>query len=509
MCIRDRLDADWFTGPLDVQCELWGHPGPPTVTTTANTDGGSFSCDFGGIWDLQRGDMIAIFYFEPDGDRVINIVVWPWMRVNSTHDWAGGNYAAGHPVTVTVTESDGTTVKGIAQTETTRGAGWGEDGFNTEPPHWSTGPPDILPGDKVEFEVPDTGYNNTVTVGDIDATVDVDADTVGGTISAAWLTGPVQVECAPWGAPFPAEVKVDSVEPNGIATFTCDWSGEWDILPEQEVGVMYLEPGDDDRVIEVVVEPAPHLVIEKWGLGEPGAGGNMVYGIRYHNAGSAPADNVTITDNMAVKVGENFEPGGMSYLSDTSGFASAGSGSGPIVWDIGTVDPGEEGVFEVYVQVTAAAGSFIRNTVEIETSAPYSGPPGEQVFEWVGQVLANDTHINVNKGAWTNDPAPGGSVVFSLHACNHGPTGSTEATLTDTLGTGLTFDSWWTHQPGWSEISSSPSTLVLSTPSIAGHHCSEILVKATVGSGLSPGGPLTNLVVITAYNDIETDDNSS
>ena len=505
--ISGTLDADWFTGPLDVRCEIWGPSGPPAVTTTANTDGGTFSCNFSGIWDLHRGDMVALFYFEPDGDRVINIVVWPWMRVNSTHDWAGGNYAAGHPVTVTATESDGTTVKGIAQTETNWGAGWGEDGFNTEPPHWSPGPPDILPGDKVEFDIPETGYNNIVTVGDIDATIDVDADTVGGTVSAAWITGPVQVECHPWGSPVPVDVKVDSVEPNGIATFTCNWSGEWDILPGQEVGVMYLEPGDDDRIIEIVIEPAPHLVIEKWPLGEPGAGGNMVFGIRIRNDGDAPAENVTITDNMAVKVGENYEPGGLSYLSDTSGVTITGSGSGPIVWDFGTVDPGAEVVFDVYVQVTAAAGSSVRNTAQIETTVFDAGPPEQKLVMWEGQVVANDTHLNVNKGAWTNDPAPGGSVVFSLHACNHGPTGSTEATLTDTLGTGLTLDSWWTHQPGWSEVSSSASTLVLSTPSIPGHHCSEILVQATVGSGLSPGDPLTNMAVISAANDIEIDDN--
>ena len=59
------------------------------------------------------------------------------------------------------------------------------------------------------------------------------------------------------------------------------------------------------------------------------------------------------------------------------------------------------------VEVTASAGTRITNTAQIATSNPYDqGDPWEKYSEWSGEVQANDTHLNVGKKAWTNDPAP-------------------------------------------------------------------------------------------------------
>jgi len=107
--ISGVLHANWLTGPVDVRCEIWMPPGAPPVDATADPDGGTFSCDFSGAWDLHFGHAVALSYFDPDGDRVTSMLVWPWMRVNYAHDWAGGNYPAGHGVWVTNLESDGAT----------------------------------------------------------------------------------------------------------------------------------------------------------------------------------------------------------------------------------------------------------------------------------------------------------------------------------------------------------------------------------------------------------------
>jgi uncharacterized repeat protein (TIGR01451 family) len=507
--ISGTLHADWLTGPVPILCEVWVDMGPPPIDTTAEPDGGTFVCDFTGTWDLKWDEMVAVSYFEPDGDRVMNFVVWPWMRVNYAHDWVGGNYPAGHPVTVQLTDDLGV-LKATAELDTNWGAGWGVDGFETAPEHWSPAPPDIVPFDWVYTGISgDEVITYTVEVGDIAAVVDVDADTVGGTVDANWLTGPIQVECHPWGAGFPLPPKIAWVEPDGEDTFTCDWSGEWDMLPGQDVAVMYIEPDTHHMVINVVHEPAPHLSIGKGAHGAPAEGGNLVFTINYHNGGEAVAESVVITDTMEVIVGETPVPGGMSYLSDSSGLPHTGTGSGPIVWDVGTLDPHQEGAFEVYVAVTSSAGEVIRNSAEIGTSSFDSGPPEEKHVMWEGPTLENDTHLDVAKNSWIPDPTPGEPVVFNIPVCNRGQTGSTELTLTDTMAGGLTLDSWWADHPGWAEVTSGPASLTLSTPSIPGHECREVRVQATVDMGVTPGQPLSNLVVISADNDMETGDNEA
>ena len=512
--VAGTLEASWFTGPLDVRCEIWEPMAPGPIDTSAGTDGGAFSCDFDDVgWDLERGHMVAVSYFEPDGDRITNIVIWPWMRVNTTHDWAGGNYPAGHPVTVAVTDGLGSP-KATAQLESDWGAGWGEDGFSTAPEHWSPELPDLVAGDSLTFEIPDHGYTHTLTAGDIDATVDVAADTVTGTVDASWLlSAPVTVQCEPWGAWAvgfgSVGVKEDSVDPDGVDTFTCDWSGEWDILPGQDIGVVYLEPEDGDRVIEVVHEPAPQLRIWTHAEGAPGAGGNLVLRIEFENVGDAAAEDVTVTSTMELVLDPTPIPGGLSYLSDTSGFSHTGTGTGPIEWNLGTVNPGEHVEFQVFVEVTGAVDDVIRHTVEIGTSSFDTGPPDEKAGMWEGMVQPSDVQLNVNKHPWTPDPAAGGSALFSLMVCNNGPTGSTEVTLVDSMSSGLTLDTWWAPEPGWNEVSSGASGMTLSTPSIPGGACREVLVRTVVDGGLSPDDPLTNEVSITAANDQSTGDDVS
>jgi uncharacterized repeat protein (TIGR01451 family) len=108
-------------------------------------------------------------------------------------------------------------------------------------------------------------------------------------------------------------------------------------------------------------DQSPYLRIEKWGDGDPMAGSTYGFSIRYRNDGGTLAENCVITDTML---------GGMTYISDTSGFSHTGSGAGPIVWDLGTLAAYSSGEFEVHVQVTAAPDQWITNRAQIATSDP-------------------------------------------------------------------------------------------------------------------------------------------
>ena len=492
------LHASWFTGPLDVRCEVWEEPGPPGINTTAATDGGAFECDFGAIgWDLKRGQKIAIEYREPDGDRVINVLTWPWMRVNYARDRVGADYSEGHVFTITVTESDGVTVKATGTAESVTRGGWGGAGFNVV--DWTPSKPDILPGDKVAFAT-DDGYTNVVSVGQINGTLDVTTDSVEGTVLAPPFTEELTVECLPWGAwnaGLDAPVKDDMVYPDGSNMFLCAWNPltEWDIQPGQALAVMYVEP-DGDGIIDVYREPLAHLRISQWAHGAAAEGGNLALGIRFRNDGNA-AEDVVLTGTL----------NGLAYLADTSGYAHTGAGSGPIVWDLGTLEPGALREFDLFVEVTVPTGEALSSSMEITTSSFDGGDPSEKVAVWEGIAMANDTSLTVGKRSWTEDPAPDRDFVYAIDVCNEGVTGSSELTLSDEPGELVSLVAWWAREAGWSEISFSPDALVATRPTVPGFTCTEVYIRAHVAADASLGDLLVNTATIAAANDLDPGDN--
>ncbi|MGD8804266.1 MAG: hypothetical protein PVH65_00340, partial [Chloroflexota bacterium] len=497
------LHADWFAGPLDVSCEIWEESGP-LIYTTATTNGGEFQCDFTGTWDLEPFQTVAVRYYEPiddGGDQVINILQWPRVQVNYGHDWVGATYYLGHTFWLTVTD-DADNVKATAMAETEPNGGWGGDGFQTQDWQWDPEQPDIIAGDSVQY-LADDGYSNVVEVGDIDAILDISADTVGGTILAPFGIS-LTVECHPWGAWdvgmgwVPA--KQDLVYPDGADSFLCDWGsgGEWDILPGQDIGVIYTEP-DGDNVVNVVREPAAFLRVYKWSAGEPAEGGNLLYHINYQNEGDAPAENVMIYDWMV---------GGISYLTDTSGLPA---GPFPLSWDVGTLNPGEGGGFDLFVEVSAPAGGWISNTAGITTTSFNLGNPDFLYATWENEVQPNGTQLNVGIWSWTGDPAPGEDFVYTVNVCNNGPTGSTEVVLdikNQPQPVTVWLD-WFTQDPGWYEQHRDPLDLVLANPSIPSNSCSEVYVPVNLDPGVAPGEQLMTMAAITADNDLDTNDNEA
>ncbi len=247
--ITGSIFAPWFSETLRVRCEVWVENGPPGIETSADPDGGSYVCDFDDVgWDLLPGQDVAVRYFEPDGDAVINVLSTPWMRVNVGDDWVGGNYPAGHTFWITVTDAGGT-LKATTQISTTSGGGWGGDGFETRHENWSPGAPDLAGGDWVHFQS-DDGYANTIQAGDITGALDLDANTVSGTITADWFTQTLRVRCEVWYVEHSPDGIETTAEPDGGSYF-CDYDDVgWDLLAGHGASVRYFEP-DGDVVINV------------------------------------------------------------------------------------------------------------------------------------------------------------------------------------------------------------------------------------------------------------------
>jgi hypothetical protein len=71
------IHAPWFAPQtLNMDCFVWLHwPAPMVDVTGVAADGGTYVCDFAGVWDIQLGDQLGVTYIEPDGDSV-QIFLW-------------------------------------------------------------------------------------------------------------------------------------------------------------------------------------------------------------------------------------------------------------------------------------------------------------------------------------------------------------------------------------------------------------------------------------------------
>ena len=416
------------------------------------------------------------------------------MRTNYAHDWVEGNYESGHTLWLTVTESDGFTVKGTAELETGNVPWWGgQTGFSTNWQGWQGGQPDIQEGDWV-YGALDNGQTTSVRIGTINGGLDTAADIVSGTINVPWFTGLLRLRCEVWVdyGPPGIELMVDA----NHGSYLCDFSNVgWDLKPGQDVAVTYVGLDSND-VINVFQEPAPRLRINKWADGNPGEGGNFTFHIEYWNDGAAPAEDVVITDTLL---------SGMSYITDTAGFPRNHGVGIPefVAWDLGSVEPNSYNRFDLVVHVTAAASETITNVVQIATSNPFDqSSPWERESWWIGPVVPNDTYLVVDKYAWTGDPTPGYDFVWVVNACNKGTTGSSQVTLTDTLPMFTTLNHWWGQYPGWQQVHQDDVELVLTHPSVSGWQCSEVYLNLHLDPGASIGSVISNTAKIFAENDL-------
>ncbi len=492
----DNLNAE----PVAVELANSGE-----IVNTTTDSAGNFLANFtdippGGDGEVRYQTVInaaAVTFHKPY--RALDFL----LGVNYGHDWVEGRYEPGHTVWITVTDSSSVTIKATAVLTTGPVPWWGGDtGFSTDWPGWDFGiRPDIQSGDWV-FARLDTGQTAAVQIGAISGAVDSATDSISGAISAPWwMPSLLNIECQAWGSPGGAPSRTGTVLPDGVAAYNCSWDPftEWDIKPGQEVGVAYFEP-DGDIVYNVFVEAAPDLVVGKTSAGQPTAGGGYSYNVTYANNGGAIANNVLITDVL---------PADMTYITDTTGVPSTVAGN-VVSWDMGSLSPGENGFFDVFVDVSAgvAPGTVLTNTAVI-SSNEVDPNPGDNTVDWTTMTIANDTHVYVTKGSWTPDPAPGYDFVYTVDACNYGATGSAPVTLTDTLPAETTLVAWWANIPGWSELSSGPNQLVVTRPTVDAGTCWTIFVQVTLSPVITPGTPITNTAVITSSNDLDAGDNQT
>ena len=489
----DRMSGQAPVGLLYAHWDNW--PGDEGQDEFVPTDAaGDYVIDWSAYGvDVERDHNLRPYYLALNGNQVGRNFRWPEIRVNYGHDWVEGNYQPGHTVWITVTDSGGT-IKSTAELTTGPIPWWGGDtGFSTNVEGWSGAQPDIEPGDWVAVRI-DDGYDGTIRIGTIDGELDLDADTISGTIHADWFTQPLNARCDVWESGGPGNEF--TVDPDG-GTYFCDFSSEWDLLPGQDVAVQYQEP-DGEWVINVFEGPAPNMRVEKHAEGDEVApGGPVVFSIEYRNQGDAGAGTVTLTDTL---------PANTTYVTDTSGFP-ASVGAGTVTWSFGPVAKGDGGRFQILLNNTASPSDTLENQVDVYTL--YDDEEGNDHAESDIHVADGQPNLYVNKHSEPDDPAPGQTFLYEIDYGNDGPVASGPAVLTDTLPEDTTIVSWHSENGYelWSEVTASGDQLVLAAPTIPGHWGDRIYLRLRVDAGVSIGTRLTNTVEITTTGDSEPGNN--
>ncbi len=503
--VSGTVNAPWYT-TVTVRCEVWVENGPsPVVVTGVDADGGSFQCDFDGIWDLQPWETVAVLYVEPDSDTVINFA-WPlqlMMNVNYGHNWIEGNYAAGHTLWITLTESDGVTIKDTATLQTGEVPWWGgQTGFSTNWQGWSSGgQPDIAPGDWV-YGLVDNGYAATARVGTMDGELDIDNDLVTTTLNANWFTQTLNASCNVENGPG----EGFALDPDGGTHVTDLGAMGWDLQPGQNVWLWYQEP-DGDWVGNVVRQPAPEVGVWKWTpSGHARPGGVYVYGIIYANNGDGVATDAIIVDTLPLST---------TWAGDTSGVVPEIGPGGVITWNLGDLPPGTNEAFMLTVQVDgdvpAGPGALGLNCASISTTAIGDSDPGND-SRCAGpvDVWEDDAGVNVDKWPNPGDPTPGQEFEYTIRVCSDRGAAAGPVWLTDTLPVSTTLLGWWPHdgqQQYWTEVVTTGGQLVLYAPGFPGNRCEHMSLRLLLDPAAHISTTLVNHVIVATLDDIDPGNN--
>jgi uncharacterized repeat protein (TIGR01451 family) len=179
---------------------------------------------------------------------------------------------------------------------------------------------------------------------------------------------------------------------------------------------------------------APFWVLIKSDTPDPVVAGTpLTYTLSYYQNGLTPATGITLVDTL---------PGGVTYdrlISQPAGWTGPAYNPGPpatLTWSAPTLTAGASGDILFSVTVNPNATGPISNEARVTSTEPATSTVTSQ-----GTTVEAETDLAVTKSG-TPDPVIAGTLLtYSIVASNLGPSDATGVTVTDTLPTGVTFQS--------------------------------------------------------------------
>ncbi|MCP4544681.1 MAG: DUF11 domain-containing protein, partial [Chloroflexi bacterium] len=230
------------------------------------------------------------------------------------------------------------------------------------------------------------------------------------------------------------------------------------------------------------VTSASDLTISKFGESPWGeAGENFKYFIEYDNSGTAPAENVVITETYDSRV--SFISASMTPRTGTNN-----------VWDIGDLNVDDDGFIIVTMQIDTplTKDTILTNIITIDSihTSPLS--------ETETTTVSSTPDITLNIAESSNPVQAGDSLTYTLQYRNDGNADATQVVVTATLDTNVSFDrAWPTPTVGADNV------WYWEVGEIAGEGGEgEIVVRTTVTTPL-PNGKQLNLAAQLEYAERE------
>ncbi|MBM4429848.1 MAG: DUF11 domain-containing protein, partial [Chloroflexi bacterium] len=254
---------------------------------------------------------------------------------------------------------------------------------------------------------------------------------------------------------------------------------------------------DEERVH--TREPYVDVGIYKWlDAGRAFAGAELTYVLGYENTGNRTAHGVVITDTLPTHASfleTTFEVGvdGISEWVDEA--------SGLVVWEIGTLAPGEWQDFELTVRVLDGTppGTLLVNRAEISTSDDDT---------WSGNDWDTDTQVVepylpdlwVEKWVESDVSSLDDDITYRIEYHNDGPANAHNVVLTDTLPLSMTHVS----HSAWATATVAGDQVIWELGTVAAGHGGYLYLTTHVVQPVAVGTVFTNTVDIST-TDAETD----
>jgi uncharacterized repeat protein (TIGR01451 family) len=191
-----------------------------------------------------------------------------------------------------------------------------------------------------------------------------------------------------------------------------------------------------------VPAPSADLQVVKTGPDSALANTNVVYSITVVNAGPDPAALVALTDSL---------PGTMTFVSlaqnsgpafDCSSQPAVGSG-GTVTCTIASLAAGTTSTFTLtgHIPAGTASGTTFQNIANVNSTAkPPTADPNPDNNQSSTFTIVSSSDLAITKTGPATATA-GGTIAWTITVINNGPDDEQDASLSDTLPAGTTFQS--------------------------------------------------------------------